>query len=52
MEAHDSTDCAHDHSHGGMAGLIVNIASIALLHGHGKNISVRSAVAHMMADAL
>lgn len=33
-------------------GLAVNIASILLLHGHGKNISVRSAVAHMMADAL
>ena len=33
-------------------GLVVNIASIVLLHGHGKNISIRSAVAHMMADAL
>jgi len=33
-------------------GLAVNVASILLLHGHGKNISVRSAVAHMMADAL
>lgn len=33
-------------------GLVVNIASIRLLHGHGSNISVRSAVAHMMADAL
>ena len=33
-------------------GLIVNIASIFLLHGHGKNISIRSAVAHMMADAI
>ena len=33
-------------------GLVVNIASIVLLHGHGKNISVRSAVAHMMADTL
>ena len=33
-------------------GLVVNIASIFLLHGHGKNISIRSAVAHMMADAV
>jgi len=33
-------------------GLVVNIISIFLLHGHEKNISVRSAVAHMMADAL
>lgn len=33
-------------------GLIVNIASIFLLHGHGKNISIRSAVAHMLADAI
>ena len=33
-------------------GLVVNVASIILLHGHGKNISIRSAVAHMMADAL
>jgi cobalt-zinc-cadmium efflux system protein len=33
-------------------GLAVNAASILLLHGHGKNISVRSAVAHMMADTL
>lgn len=33
-------------------GLVVNVASIFLLHGHDKNISVRSAVAHMMADAL
>ncbi|NQU39540.1 MAG: cation transporter [Lentisphaerae bacterium] len=33
-------------------GLVVNILSIILLHGHGKNISVRSAVAHMMADTL
>ncbi len=33
-------------------GLAVNVASIVLLHGHGKNISVRSAVAHMMADAV
>jgi cobalt-zinc-cadmium efflux system protein len=33
-------------------GLVVNIASIFLLHGHDKNISIRSAVAHMMADAV
>ena len=33
-------------------GLVVNVASIILLHGHGKNMSIRSAVAHMMADAL
>jgi len=33
-------------------GLVVNIASILLLRGHGKNISIRSAVMHMMADAL
>ena len=33
-------------------GLAVNVASILLLHGHGKHISVRSAVAHMMADAV
>ena len=33
-------------------GLAVNVASILLLHGHGKNLSVRSAVAHMMADAV
>jgi cobalt-zinc-cadmium efflux system protein len=33
-------------------GLVVNIGSIMLLHGHGGNISIRSAVAHMMADAL
>jgi cobalt-zinc-cadmium efflux system protein len=33
-------------------GLAVNIASISLLHGHGANISVRSALAHMMADAV
>jgi len=33
-------------------GLAVNIASILLLHGYGKNISIRSAVAHMMADAV
>lgn len=33
-------------------GLAVNVASILLLHGYGKNISVRSAVTHMMADAL
>lgn len=32
-------------------GLVVNIASILLLRGHGKNISIRSAVMHMMADA-
>lgn len=33
-------------------GLIVNVISIALLHGHGRNISIRSAVAHMMADTI
>jgi len=33
-------------------GLAVNIGSILLLHGYGKNISIRSAVAHMMADAV
>ena len=33
-------------------GLAVNITSILLLHGYGKNISIRSAVAHMMADAI
>jgi cobalt-zinc-cadmium efflux system protein len=33
-------------------GLAVNVASILLLHGHDKNMSVRSAVVHMMADAL
>ena len=33
-------------------GLVVNVASILLLRGYGKNISVRSAVAHMVADTL
>ena len=33
-------------------GLAVNVASIILLHGHEKNMSVRSAVVHMMADAV
>lgn len=33
-------------------GLVVNILSIVLLAGHNKNISVRSAVAHMLADTL
>jgi cobalt-zinc-cadmium efflux system protein len=33
-------------------GLGVNVTSILLLHGHAKNMSVRSAVVHMMADAL
>ncbi len=33
-------------------GLTVNVASILLLRGHGGNISVRSAVTHMFADAL
>lgn len=33
-------------------GLAVNVASILLLHGHDQNMSVRSAVVHMMADAL
>ena len=33
-------------------GLVVNIISIALLHGHNDNISIRSTVAHMIADTL
>ncbi|AKJ64819.1 cation diffusion facilitator family transporter [Kiritimatiella glycovorans] len=33
-------------------GLAVNVASILLLHGHGKNISVRSALVHMAADTV
>jgi cobalt-zinc-cadmium efflux system protein len=33
-------------------GLAVNVASILLLHGHGKNISVRSALVHMVADTV
>ena len=33
-------------------GLVVNILSIALLSGHKDSISIRSAVAHMLADTL
>ncbi|MFW6367049.1 MAG: cation diffusion facilitator family transporter [bacterium] len=31
-------------------GLVVNVLSILLLHGHGDNIGVRGALVHMMAD--
>lgn len=33
-------------------GLVVNILSITLLAGHNRSISIRSAVAHMLADTL